>query len=83
MRCDALRNLIKFNAFTYSADMLLPVIDLKQRSTWMPVMKAFDVQLPEGPAIRFPRGTIRFAGWAEKILGPLGVILIAPSFPAL
>ena len=32
--CDKVAD-VAFNALTYSADMLLPVIDLKQRSTWI------------------------------------------------
>lgn len=34
--CADIMNLIGFNALTYSADVLLPVIDLRQRATWVP-----------------------------------------------
>jgi hypothetical protein len=34
--CADIADLIGFNALTYSADTLVPIIDLKQRATWSP-----------------------------------------------
>jgi len=60
-----------FNAFTYSADMLLPAIDLGQRTGWVPMWRSITVQ-----GVEWPAGTLRAVTWAENILGVSGVILI-------
>ena len=68
--------IIAFNAFTYSADMLLPAIDLGQRSAWTPMWREIKVTLPYAGEVTLPPGTLRAAAWAENILGVAGVILI-------
>jgi hypothetical protein len=39
-RCDKVTKLMVFDPLMYSADVLLPVIDFKQRSTWVPAPAA-------------------------------------------
>ena len=68
--------IIAFNAFTYSADMLLPAIDLGQRSAWTPMGREIEVALPGEVKVTLPAGTLRAAAWLENILGVAGVILI-------
>lgn len=68
--------IIAFNAFTYSADMLLPAIDLGQRSAWTPMWREIEVALPGERKVTLPAGTLRVATWIENILGVAGVILI-------
>jgi hypothetical protein len=68
--------IIAFNPFTYSADMLLPAIDLGQRSAWTPMWREIEVALPGERKVTLPAGTLRVATWIENILGVAGVILI-------
>ena len=68
--------IIAFNPFTYSADMLLPAIDLGQRSAWTPMWREIEVALPGERKVTLPAGTLRAAAWLENILGVAGVILI-------
>ncbi len=68
--------IIAFNPFTYSADMLLPAIDLGQRSAWMPMWREIKVELPWLGEVPLPKWTLRAVTWAENILGVAGVILI-------
>ena len=68
--------IIAFNPFTYSADMLLPAIDLGQRSAWTPMWREIKVTLPEAGEVTLPKWSLRAAAWAENILGVSGVILI-------
>jgi len=68
--------IVAFNPFTYSADMLLPAIDLGQRSAWTPMWRGFTVTLPYLGEVPLPKWTLRAAAWAENILGVAGVILI-------
>ncbi len=68
--------IIAFNPFTYSADMLLPAIDLGQRSAWTPMWREIKVELPWLGEVPLPKWTLRAATWAENILGVAGVILI-------
>ena len=67
--------IIAFNALAYSADTLLPVIDLGQRSAWTPMWKEIKVEFPYWE-LTVPAGAVRVAAWAENILGVAGVILI-------
>ncbi len=68
--------IIAFNPFTYSADMLLPAVDLGQRSAWTPMWREIAVTLPYAGEVTLPPGTLRAAAWAENIFGVAGVILI-------
>ena len=68
--------IIAFNPFTYSADMLLPAIDLGQRSAWTPMWREIRVEVPYLGPRTLPDGTLRAAAWAKNILGVSGVILI-------
>ncbi len=68
--------IIAFNPFTYSADMLLPAIDLGQRSAWTPMGREIEVTLPGERKVTLPAGTLRVVTWIENILGVAGVILI-------
>jgi len=81
--CEAVADFLVFNAFTYSAEVILPVVDFKQRSTWTPMLKAFDAEPLAGSVIHFPRWTVRAATWAETVLGALGVILIGAILSGL
>jgi hypothetical protein len=90
VRCSAVKKLIPFNALVYSADVLIPVIDLKQRVTWAPMAKRLPIQLPHFGTISVPRlgaiqldlgtvnlphWTVRALVWAENILGSFGILL--------
>jgi hypothetical protein len=68
--------IIAFNPFTYSADMLLPGIDLGQRAAWTPMRREIKLTLPLLGEAALPKGTLRAAVWAENLLGVAGVILI-------
>jgi hypothetical protein len=68
--------IIAFHPFTYSADTLLPAIDLGQRSAWTPMWREIKVMLPYLGEWTLPPGTLRAAAWAENLLGVAGVILI-------
>ena len=68
--------IIAFNPFTYSADMLLPAIDLGQRSTWTPMWREIKVTAPLVGEVTLPKWTLRAVTWAENILGVTGLILI-------
>ena len=56
--------------------MLLPAIDLGQRSAWTPMWREIEVALPGEVKVTLPAGTLRAAAWLENILGVAGVILI-------
>ena len=56
--------------------MLLPAIDLGQRSAWTPMGREIEVALPGELKVTLPAGTLRAAAWLENILGVAGVILI-------
>jgi hypothetical protein len=68
--------ILAFNPFTYSADMLLPAIDLGQRSAWTPMWREVKVTAPLMGEVTLPKWTLRAAAWTENILGVSGVILI-------
>jgi hypothetical protein len=71
-----LGEIIAFDPFTYSADMLLPGIDLGQRAAWAPMRREIKLTLPLLGETALPKWTLRAAGWAENLLGVAGVILI-------
>ncbi len=90
VQCDAAKPYISFNPFIYSADVLIPVIDLKQRSVWMPTTKDLSIGLPHlgaielpylgtinlnFPTVHTPRWSVRALVWVENILGSLGILL--------
>jgi hypothetical protein len=71
------KEIIAFEPFLYSADMMLPAIDLGQRSVWTPRMRKIEIQGPfVGKRMTLPPATLRTVAWAENILGVAGVILI-------
>ncbi len=53
--------IIAFNPFTYSADMLLPAIDLGQRSAWTPMWREIEMAMPGEVKVTLPAGTLRAA----------------------
>ncbi|WP_127078673.1 hypothetical protein [Rhodomicrobium lacus] len=68
--------ILAFNALTYSADVLLPAIDLGQRSAWTPMMRKIEVDFPIVGKATLPPATLRAVSWAENILGVMGVIML-------
>ena len=81
--CGKVSEIIKFNALLYSADMLLPAIDLGQRSTWVPMWREIKITLPYFGEATLPKLTLRATAWTENILGVLGVILIGAIFSGI
>jgi hypothetical protein len=63
--------------------MLLPAIDLGQRSDWAPMWREIAVEVPYLGPLTLPAGTLRAAAWAENILGVSGVILIGAILSGL
>ena len=57
----------KFNAFIYSADVLLPVVSLEMQSYWLP-----DDQSPFGVIARWYLWIQIIAGWALTLLAVAG-----------
>jgi hypothetical protein len=78
-----LGEIIAFNPFTYSADMLLPGLDLGQRAAWTPMWREIEMKLPFFGETAMPKWTLRAAGWAENILGVAGAILIGAILSGL
>jgi hypothetical protein len=74
---------IAFNPFTYSADMLLPAIDLGQRSAWTPLWREIKVKIPCLGERTLPRWALRSVSWTENVLGVTGVILIGAILSGL
>jgi hypothetical protein len=74
-RCKPLKKILAFNPFVYSADVLIPVIDLKQRAVWSPVIRPFAVDAGPLGVIDFPGWTARLTAWLENLLGTLAVLL--------
>ncbi len=68
--------IIAFNPLIYSADMLLPAIDLGQRAAWTPMWREIKVTAPLAGELTLPKWTLRAVTWAENLLGVAGVILI-------
>ncbi len=68
--------LTPFDPWLYSADVMVPFIDLKQRSSWVPMSQSFDIQVPFF-------GTLHIASWVpravmavENVGGALGILLL-------
>ncbi len=68
--------IVAFNPFIYSADMLLPAIDLGQRSAWTPMWREITFAAPHVGDVTLPKWTLCAAAWAENILGVAGLILL-------
>jgi hypothetical protein len=68
--------IIAFDPFLYSADTLLPAIDLGQRSAWAPMWRSSTIRVPLLGPTDLPKGTLRTVAWIENVLGVGGVILI-------
>lgn len=69
-RCSAVENIIPFNALVYSADVLLPVIDFKQRNTWSPKRQSFHVSGQDMPDF-----LLKLITWIENATGSMLVLL--------
>ncbi len=74
--CADVFNLIPFNAASYAADTIIPVIDLQQRSNWAPMLKTIDVSVPYVGRRTLPAGTLHVVAWCVNIFGALAVILL-------
>ena len=73
--CPEVATLIPFNAVTYAADTLLPIIDLQQRSTWAPMLKSLTIDFPYLGVRTMPPGALYVVIWIVNILGAVGAIL--------
>jgi hypothetical protein len=62
----------EFNAFVYSADLMLPIVDLQQKRAWGPT---------QGPILIFgypePRWLLWLVVWFETIVGWVGSVVLA------
>jgi hypothetical protein len=62
----------EFNAFVYSADLMLPIVDLQQKRAWAPT---------QGPILIFgypePRWLLWLVVWLETIVGWVGSVVLA------
>ena len=76
VRGGKVNEIIPFYPFLYSADLLLPAIDLGQRSAWTPMRREVLVTLPHVGETTLPKWMLLYVTWAENMLGVTGVILI-------
>jgi hypothetical protein len=73
---DAKTNYPKFQAFVYSLDCFLPIIDLRQKGYWVPnanrgseiVMTPIDLRVRWGGLLRFYLWFHTLVGWAFTTL---------------
>ena len=69
--CSVLPNeYTTFNAFVYSLDLILPLVDLQQDKDWSPMVLSTDPWIS-------PRPLIRFAMWFEILFGWMASLLLA------
>lgn len=74
--CPRVARLIPFNAVTYAADTILPIVDLQQRSNWSPVFKSLRMDLPYFGEQLLPAGGLYIITWLVSIFGATGAILL-------
>lgn len=74
--CPRVAQIIPFNAVSYAADTILPVIDLQQRSNWTPMLDGLMMDLPLIGEMYLPSGGLYAVTWLVNILGALGAILL-------
>ena len=74
--CSEVFDIIPFNAASYAADTIIPIIDLQQRSAWAPMLKTIDITIPYIGRKTLPSGTLLVVTWCVNIFGALAVILL-------
>jgi hypothetical protein len=74
--CSDVFDLIPFNAASYAADTIIPIIDLQQRSSWTPMLKKIEITIPYFGQKTLPSGTLLVVTWCVNIFGALAVILL-------
>jgi hypothetical protein len=81
--CPRVARIMPFNAVSYAADTMLPIIDLQQRSNWTPMLNALTVDLPLAGEVDVPYGGLYAVTWVVNILGALGAILLGAIMSGL
>lgn len=81
--CARVAKIIPFNAVSYAADTILPVIDLQQRSNWTPMLSGLKMDLPLIGKFYLPAGGLYAVTWLVNILGALGAILLGAIMSGL
>ncbi|HKJ62995.1 MAG TPA: hypothetical protein VKA94_13560 [Hyphomicrobiales bacterium] len=81
--CPRVARIMPFNAVSYAADTILPVIDLQQRSSWTPMLNGLMLDLPLIGEMYLPYGGLYSVTWVVNILGALGAILLGAIMSGL
>jgi hypothetical protein len=68
-----------FNAYVYSADLMLPIIDLQQKRAWAPMWQKMNLQLPAWVpwALALPAWAPWALVWIETIFGWVASLVLA------
>ncbi len=67
-----------FNAFFYSLDLILPLVDLQQDRDWSPM-----VTEPDGVTMLVPGAIARFVMWTEILLGWFFSLILVAALSGL
>jgi hypothetical protein len=81
--CEKVANLQPFNAVTYAADTIFPIIDLQQRSTWAPILTSLKMKVPYFGERTLPAGMLYVVTWVVNLLGAIAVILLGAIMSGL
>ena len=65
----------EFNPWLYSLDLILPLIDMKQYSSWLPIRQQVEVKLPPAGAFTLSEAATMELVWAEHLFGWLSSLL--------
>ncbi len=72
-----------FSPLVYSADLILPVVDLEQETNWVPMKRAFTIELPLAGAVTLPDWTARAVMWFEILFGWAGSLLLVAALSGI
>jgi hypothetical protein len=73
--CPAAKELPPFRPFLYSADVLIPIVDMGQRKHWEPIRRKFLLPLPYGLKLPVPSWPLPWLVAVENVFGTLLVLL--------
>ncbi len=73
----------QFNPWVYSFNVLLPVVDLQQEKSWVPMQKAINIELGGGRSFPVPRWGTNAIVLTELIFGWIASLLAIAAFSGL
>ncbi len=73
----------QFNPWVYSFNVLVPVVDLYQEKSWVPMQKQVRFEVAEGVAIEVPSWGTTALVWAELVFGGVASLLAVAAFSGL